>query len=179
VTPGDRRAVRVALLNDDAAAAGHAPALAEALRGAGHDVEVIEAPRVRAAEMLLDRRGFAGSLTALPFGVAALLRGGFDVAHALSPADALTALAWRRLAGRPVVAVFTCTEVLDRDRLADRRLRLWLLQRAVQDTDALIAATEESRAALVRWLALDPPVIELHDAAGYERLYRELLARRG
>jgi hypothetical protein len=68
--------------------------------------------------------------------------------------------------------------VLDRDRLADRRLRLWLLQRAVHDTDALIAATEESRAALVRWLALDPPVIELHDAAGYERLYRELLARR-
>jgi len=178
VTPGDRRAVRVALLNDDAAAAGHAPALAEVLRGAGHDVRVIEARRVRAAEVLLDRRGFAGSLTALPSGVATLLRGGFDVAHAFSPADVLTALAWRRLAGRPVVAVFTCTEVLDRDRLADRRLRLWLLQRAVQDSDALIAATEESRAALVRWLALDPPVIELDNEAGYAGLYRELLARR-
>src|SRR5439155_20958910 len=132
-----------------------------------------------AAGVLLDRRGFARSLTAVPSGVAALVRGGFDVAHAFSPADALTALVWRRLAGRPVVAVFTCTEVLDRDRLADRRLRLWLLQRAVQDTDALIAATQESRAALVRWLALDPPVIELHDEAGYAALYRDLIARRG
>jgi hypothetical protein len=74
--------------------------------------------------------------------------------------------------------VFTCIEPLDRDRLADRRLRLWLLQRAVQDSDALVAATEESRAALARWLALDAPVIASGDAAGYERLYRELLAQR-
>ena len=179
MTHGDRGAVRVALLDDGAAAAGHAPTLAEALHDAGQDARLLGARRVGAAEALLDRRGFAGSLTGLPSGLAALLRGGFDVAHVFSPADALTALTWRRLAGRPVVAVFTCTEVLDRDRLADRRLRLWLLQRAVQDTDALIAATEESRAALERWLALDPPVIELHDAAGYARLYRELLARGG
>ena len=106
----------------------------------------------------------------------ALIRGHYDVAHAFSPSDALTALTWRRLGGGPVV--FTCTESLDRDGLADRRLRLWVLEHAVQDADALVAATEESRAALARWLALDVAVIKSGDAAGYERLYRDLLARR-
>ena len=53
-----------------------------------------------------------------------------------------------------------------------------MLRRAVEDTDALVAASEESRAELARWLALDVPVIEPRDAGGYERLYRELLARR-
>src|SRR5207248_2899045 len=62
--------------------------------------------------------------------------------------------------------------------LADRRPTLCMLRRAVEETDAVTAAAGESRAALARWLALDVPVIEPHDAAGYERLYRELLARR-
>jgi len=44
-------------------------------------------------------------------------------------------------------------------------------------TRPLIAATEESRAALVRWLALDPPVIELTTRPDTRPL-RELLARR-
>jgi hypothetical protein len=167
--------MRIALLHDDSTGARHACELADALRDAGHDPHVLSAHPAGPAEALLRRRGFAGSLTPVPSGVVALLRGGFDVAQAFSPADALTALTWRRLVGRP--AVFTCTEPLDRERLADRRLRLWLLQRAVRDTDALIAATAEARAALARWLALDAPVIESRDAAGYERLYRELLAR--
>ena len=168
--------MRIALLHNGSAGGRHAHELADALREAGHDPHVLSARPAGPAEALLRRRGFAGSLTPVPSGVVALLRGGFDVAHAFSTADALTALTWRRLGGGP--AVFTCTEALRRDRLADRRLSLWLLQRAVQDTDALVAATEESREALARWLALDAPVIESHDAAGYERLYRELLIRR-
>jgi hypothetical protein len=168
--------MRIALLHHGSAGGRHARELAEALRSAGHDPHVLSARPAGPAEALLRRRGFAGSLTAVPSGVVALFRGRFDVAHAFSASDALTALTWRRLVGRP--AVFTCTEPLDRDRLADRRLTLWLLQRAVDDTDALVAATEESRAALARWLALDVPVIESRDAAGYERLYRELLVRR-
>jgi hypothetical protein len=168
--------MRIALLHNGSAGGRHASKLADALRGAGHDPRVLSARPAGWAEALLRRRGFAGSLTPVPAGVVTLLRGGFDVAHAYSTSDALTALTWRRLRGGPVV--FTSPEPLQRDRLADRRLSLWLLQRAVQDTDAVIAATEESRSALARWLALDAPVIDSHDAAGYERLYRELLVRR-
>jgi hypothetical protein len=167
--------MRIALLDDGTSGGRDARELGEALRDAGHDARVPNARPAGPAEALLRARGFAGSLTPVPAGVVALLRGGFDLAQAFSTADALTALTWRRLVGRPVV--FTCTEPLQRERLADRRLRLWLLERAVRDTDALIAATEESRAALARWLALDAPVIESRDAAGYEHLYRELLAR--
>jgi hypothetical protein len=174
VTRNDRGPLRIALLHDGSAGGSEARELAAALRAAGHHPRLLSAQPADPAEALLRRRGFAGRMTAVPLGVAALLRGGFDVAHAFSPADALTARLWRRLVGRP--AAFTCAEPLDRDRLADRRLRLWLLQRAVGDSDAVIAATEESRAALARWLALDAPVIESRDAAAYERLYRKLLA---
>jgi hypothetical protein len=168
--------MRIALLDNGSVGGRHARQLADALRDAGHDPRVLGARPSGPAEALLRRRGFAGSLTSVPCGVVTLVHGGFHVAHAFSTADALTGLMWRRLGGGPVV--FTSAEPLQRDRLADRRLGLWLLQRAAHDTDALIAATEESRAALARWLALDAPVIDSHDAAEHERLYRELLTRR-
>jgi hypothetical protein len=56
---------------------------------------------------------------------------------------------------------------------------LRLLARAVDDSDAALAPTEESRAALRRWLAAEVPVIHPSDATTHERLYRELLALRG
>ena len=176
MTSGDGDPLRIALLHDGSAGGDQAHELAAALRAAGHHPHLLSASPAGPTQALLRRRGFTGRLTPVPFGVAALLRGGFDVAHAFSPADALTALVWRRLVGRP--AVFTCAEPLQRDGLADRRLRLWVLQHAVGDSDAVIAATEEAQAALARWMALDAPVIESRDAAGYERLYRELLAGR-
>ena len=52
------------------------------------------------------------------------------------------------------------------------------MRRAVEGADALVAGTEESRAALLRWLAIEAPVIEPNDAAGHTRLYRDLLTRR-
>jgi hypothetical protein len=168
--------MRVALLHDGSVGGNHARELANALGEAGHAPQLLSARPAGPIEALLRRRGFAGSLTAVPSGLVALGRGGFDLAHAFSISDALTAVMWSRLVGRP--AMLTCTEPLDRDRLADRRLSLWRLERAVQDSDAVVAATDESRAALERWLALDVPVIETSDAAGYERLYRELVARR-
>ena len=178
MTPADRGPLRIALLHDDSSGGDHASELADGLDRAGHDAELVRASTVGALESLLRRRGFAGSLTRVPAGLTALLRDGFDIVHAFSTTDAAAALAWRRLAARPAVAVFTCVEPLDRARLADRRLRLWLLERAVRDSDAVTAATEASRAELARWLALDAPVIESGDAAGYERLYHDLLDRR-
>ena len=115
-------------------------------------------------------------MTTVPRGVSTLMSDRFDIAHAFTTPDALTGLTWRRLSGRPVV--FTPVGPMGREHLADRRLSLWLLERALQDTDAVTATSEESRAALLRWLAIDVPVLAAGDAAGYARLYRELLGRR-
>jgi hypothetical protein len=128
------------------------------------------APRL---ELPLRWRGFTEPLTHIPLAVRALWKGGYDVAHALSAPDAQAALLWGRLSGRPVV--FGCPEVLDRDRLADGRLRLRLLIAAVEETDAVVAPTPEAREALWRWLAVDASLIAPRDGAGHTRLYRRLL----
>jgi len=165
------RPLRVALLDH-----GHDHLVAElagALRDAGHRPSVLSVPPWRVPEALLRKRGFTGPLTPLPVTLAALSRGGYDVAHAFSAPDAAAALAWRRLVRRPVV--FTCPEVLGREHVADRRLRLELLSRAVGDSDAVTAPSSASRDALWRWLAVDATLLEPSDAAGHERLYRELI----
>jgi hypothetical protein len=126
------------------------------------------------ADAVLRRRGFTRPLAHIPVTVASLLAGRYELAHAFTPSDAVAALAWRRRTGRPVV--FTCTERLNRANLADGRLRLWLLRRATEEPDAVLAATPVIAASMQRWLALDAPVL---DAAGLERLYGELLAARG
>ncbi len=155
--------MRIALLDD-----GGVDALADALRAAGCDVAVVRAPPVAAAEALLSRRGFTGPLSHVPV-LVARLRAGFDVAHAFTAVDAAAAQAWRRLGGGRVV--FTCRETLDRSGVADRRLRLATLSRAVERSDAVAAASEPVRASLLRWLAVDAPVVDPGDAAAQLRLY--------
>jgi len=198
VRAGDRESLRVALLYHSY---GSPPApgaervvydLATALRDAGHrpfvlssrpgrtrrsledDVPVVRTGRL--PEAALRWRGFVGPLTHIPLAAWTLVREPHDVAHAFSPADALLALLGRRMTGKP--AIFTSPDTLDRGQLADRRLRLWLLARAGEDTDAVTALTEESQAALWRWLAVDAALIEPRDAGAHERLYRGLLERR-
>lgn len=163
---------RVALI-DDTPAGGPALELSRALGEAGVDVQLIGPPAITAIEGLLARRGFTPRLTAVPGAVALLARGRFDVAHAFSPAAAAAAHAWRRVTGRPVV--FTCTEVLDRGNVANARLRLALLRAAVEDSDAVLAASEPVRAGLDRWMALDPAVPAAADVAVHVDLYRRLL----
>ena len=199
MTHGSGEALRVALLHHSY---GSPPRpgperlvyeLGAALRDAGHHpcvfsshpaptrrsveggIVVVRARRL--SEAPLRRRMIAGPLTHLPFGVQELATSGYDLAHSFSAPDALAGLVWRRLSGHPTL--FTCAYPLHRARLADRRLRVWLLSRAVEDSDAVVAPSEQSREALRRWLAADAPVIEPHDAAGHERLYRALLAVRG
>jgi Glycosyltransferase Family 4 len=170
---GGGRALRVALVPDPATAP-LAGALAAALRGAGHAVTVVASPSLAAPEALLLRRGFTESLTCVPFAARALGRGDFDVAHAFTPPGVLGALLWRRFGGGAVV--FTCAETLARARLADRRLRLRTLAAAVERSDAVVAPDEASRTALLRWMAVDAPVLGSGDAGAHVRLYRELLA---
>jgi hypothetical protein len=158
--------VKVALV--DHTAGGATRELAEALRA-----DLVAARGAPGAEALLRKRGFTAALTHVPLAVAALARGGYDVAHAFTPTDALAALTWRRVHGGGVV-VYTLAGPVGRDTLADRRLALRLLERALAEGDAVLAADDAARDAARRWLALDVPVL---DAAGHERLYRELLAR--
>src|SRR5205823_5490153 len=169
--PHARPVMRVALLNH--AGWPEVPELAEGLTGAGHPVRVLSSPPGR-LDALLRRRGFTGPLGHLPFTAAALAGGGFDIAHAFSPPDAVAALAWRRFAGRPVV--FTCTEVLSRETVAHARLRLQMLERAVAGADAVLAAGDDAALAMRRWLAIEAPAL---DASEHARLYGELLRRRG
>lgn len=143
------------------------------LRDAGQEPTVVAAHPL--AEGILRRRGFTGPLTQVPITVQRLWARQYDVAHAFSAPDALAALLWRRLSGRPVV--FHCIETLDRDRLADRRLRLRLLTAAVEEADAVVASTPEARSALARWLAVDAALIDLSDGVALVRLYRELLGQ--
>jgi hypothetical protein len=177
VTPaaGSDGPLRIALLHSGRGdlAAHHVGELAAALRAAGHEPHTISSGRGRAFDALVQRRGFTESLMLAPAAAGALVGRGFHVAHGFSVPDALAALAWRRLSGRPVV--FTCSETLGRETVANRRLRLWSLERAVEGSDALIAPSRESEAAIRRWLALDVPLIEPGDAAAHVRLYRALL----
>ncbi len=165
--------------------------LAAALRDRGHRPTVLTAHRAlsrrptseeeipvldvaRLPESPLRRRGFTGPLTQIPLILRALLSARHDVVHSFSAPDALAARLWRRRCGRPIL--FTCTETLSRDRLADRRLRLRLLSSAVEDSDAVLVPTDEAAAALWRWLAVEAPVVDPCDGAAHERLYRRLLA---
>jgi hypothetical protein len=174
VTAGERAPLRIALVHHSSGPV--AAELLQALRTAGHRAEVLGARGVPPVEKVLRYRGFATPLTHVPSVVAALRRGRYDVAHALSPQDALAALLWRRRGGGAVV--FSPAEPPSRETLADRRLSLRLVQRALDESDAVVALTDTTRAATARWLALEVPLIEAHDAAGWESLYRELLARR-
>ena len=162
---------RVALLDGDRRE--HVRELAAMLGGAS----LIDPAGSEAAERLLRARGFTPGLTRVPAALAALARGDFHVVHAFTPLDAVAALAWRRRKARPVV--FTCVEPLAREAMADRRLRLWSLRRALEESDALLAADAAVRASLERWAAIDAPVIDSRDGAAHERLYRDLLRRGG
>lgn len=157
-------------------ARGHLPSVITSRRGTTqrateHGVPVIR--NARLPEAPLRARGFAGPLTHLPLAVWELLRGAYEVAHAFSPVDALAARRWRQATGRPVV--FTSVEPLVRERLAHRRLQLPLVDRAVAQSDATLAATKDAQAALRRWLTVDAPLVEPSDAVAHERLYETLL----
>lgn len=170
------RQLRVALVGGDREAQRE---LAAGLGALGHEVVALGGAPIgplAALETGLRWRGFTDSLTELPFALRALRAGGYDLAHAFSPAAAQAALLWRRRTRRPVV--FTCPETLDRSRVADRRLRLDLLAAAVERSNAVTVTTDEARAALWRWMAVEAELIAPRDAAAHAALYGRLLSPR-
>jgi hypothetical protein len=108
----------------------------------------------------------------MPGALVALLRGDFDVAHAFTPQDAVVAVAWSCVTGRPVV--YTQREPLTRANVADRRLRLTMLRTAVERSDVVVAPDEATAESLRRWMAAGARVIPPGDRDGYLRLYSEL-----
>jgi phosphatidylinositol alpha-mannosyltransferase len=149
--------------------------LGVALAGRGHAVRVVTSHPGRTTRTTEDgvevvrlwrppagrlrRRGFEDHLTHLPLSYAELRRGGDDVVHALWHADACAAIR----AGRPTV--WTFLGVPHRAGLANRRLRLDLVQRAAAGSAAVLVLSEAARRAMARWLGVDarvvPPGVDL------------------
>jgi glycosyltransferase involved in cell wall biosynthesis len=187
----DERTLRVALLHNSygtpygGRAAEIVRELAHGLRAAGHDavvlssalgqrrrdsvdgVDVLRLPRLPEAPLRF--RGFDGPLTHLPGAARELRRGGYDLAHAFSAQDA-----W---AGRTskVPTVFTCSEVLSRRVVANRRLRFRMLSDAVEQSRAVLALNDQARVALARWLAIEAQVVDPGDVEGHVAIYNAVL----
>ena len=169
--------MRVALLHSGGAPERAARELDAALRARGHTATLIGGGGLALAEKALTRRGFTPGLSSLPSALRALDSGNHDVAHAFDPVAATGALVWGRGSGLPVVATFV--DALDRATVANTRLRLRLLSAAIEESDAVIAASADARSALLRWAAVDAPVVRPGDASGHEALYRRLLRGAG
>jgi hypothetical protein len=165
--------LNVALIKHHHRAEDDLEALMLGLEELGHRVDVLSSRGLRVPERLLSARGFAGPLTQIPATIYALARGNYDVAHTFSAVDAVPALHWSRSARRPVV--FTCADPLSRETVADGRLRLHFLTRAVESSDAVTVPTEAARLAVWRWLAVEAIVVDPRDGAAHEDLYRRLL----
>jgi glycosyltransferase involved in cell wall biosynthesis len=114
------------------------------------DPRVIRVPRL--PEGRLRRRGFEDHLGHLPFTYRLLRRDPPDVAHALHHGDAAVALH----AGVPTV--WTYLGMPHRKGLANRRLRVDLVRRAMR-AQATVVLSDAAARAFRRWLGADPLVI--------------------
>lgn len=139
------------------------------LAAPGLDVQEV-ARRATPLDAVLRVRKLGDGLGGTAVAALALRRGGFDIAHAFS-AEAALAATW----ANGSASVLTFTAPVRRERLADRRLRLAVLERALARSGAVVAADEAVRASLERWLGIDAPVLDPADGAGQAALYAELL----
>jgi hypothetical protein len=176
--------LRVAVLDCAHAPARPSDVLVRALRGAGHEAQILtpatsevvaNVPVVRLRRVpdgLLRARKIGDDLAHLPSAWFALSRGGFDVAHAFTASDALAAIAWSRRVRRP--AIFTCAEAVRRETVAARRLRLATLARAAGQSAAVLAVDEDVRESLWRWLAVEARVVDPGDPETHGSIYSAL-----
>jgi hypothetical protein len=170
--------VRIALLQHDHGSAEpattHVREQALALGTAGVDVEVI-APSWELPDAPLRLRKIGDRPGRLPASWLALVRGGYDVAHAFTPQDAAVAVLWSRFSRRP--AVSSVCQPLRRASLADRRLRLAQLRVALERSAAVVVPDKEVADSLRRWMAVESRVIPPASADGHLALYAELGGR--
>jgi glycosyltransferase involved in cell wall biosynthesis len=103
------------------------------------------------------RRRYEPYLTHVPLSYLALLSGGYEVAHAVHPPDALAAIASKRRTGRP--AVLSYMGIPDRQGLREYRRRLEIMLRAVRGCDAVVALSRHAARAFEQWLGVEARVI--------------------
>jgi glycosyltransferase involved in cell wall biosynthesis len=89
--------------------------------------------------------------------IARLLRGEFDLAHALYPADAWAAGRARRLGGPP--SVFSVHGIVDRPYLVGRRRRVELFRDAAAGAAVTTALSDAAAEPLRRYALADPVVL--------------------
>jgi glycosyltransferase involved in cell wall biosynthesis len=122
---------------------------------------VLRLPRPPQRQLI--RRGFLPYLTHAPLSYLALRAGTFDVAHALYPADALAAAAWRRATGLP--AVLSYMGIPDSRGLREHRLGRRVTARAIAGCDAVVALSVHAARALEQTLGCEalviPPGVDL------------------
>ncbi len=94
----------------------------------------------------LERRGFEPYLPTVPGTIRELARGGFDVAHALSPVNGWAAARARTLGGPPFV--LSLVGLPTRRSVGLRRLRRRLLRRAIRGASATTVLSEAAATAL-------------------------------
>ena len=145
--------------------------LGAALARRGHDVTLLtshDAATAHAVEdgitVIRERRPprppgakfYEDHLASAPQRIRRLLRGGFDLAHALLPVEGWAASKARRLGGPPYV--LSIHGILNREYLVNRRYRLDMLRTAV-DGAAATSVLSEAAAEPFRRYALGDPVI--------------------
>lgn len=166
--------MRIALLN--VAERAQPRELGSALAQRGHHAKLLtgEVDGVtRVLENLLTRRLIQEHLTRLPASSAGLQLGRYDVAHAFDWSGGLAAVHWSGRSARP--SVLSIMEPPHPSVLANKRMRLRIVQYVLDGAAAVVVPTEDAAEAARRWLGIEPAVIEPADAEAHERLYTRLV----
>lgn len=141
-------------------ARGHRPVVITSHPGApGKAIEdgvpVIRVPRPPARR--LRRRMVEDNITHVPLSYVALRAGGYDIAHAWYPTDALAAGRWRKATGRPAVQSYM--GIPDFKGLRWKRWRLGITLRSLEACDVTVALGRYAADSFQRWLGYEAPVI--------------------
>ena len=105
----------------------------------------------------LTRRYYYEYLTHLPFSYAALRAGRDDLAHAFFATDGAVTARWRERTHKPTV--FSYMGLPHAPILANKRMKLRMLERAVTGNDAVVTLSEAAANGMRRWLGVDARVI--------------------
>lgn len=111
----------------------------------------------RLPDRILARLGYEDFLGAAPQAARELLRGRYDVAHALFQVEGWTAARLRRLGGPPYV--LSINGILTRGYLVQRRHRLEMLLRAIAGASATTVLSEAAAARFRQYLGRAPQVV--------------------
>lgn len=142
-------------------AGGHAPRILTTYRGSlpymcvEDGVEVMRLPRPPG--VVARRRRLQEHVEHMPLLRAALACSRPELVHSFHLTDAAAGARYARRAGVP--AVFSFMGIPRREWVASVRMRLALLERAVGESDAVIALSRAARDELWRWLGVEARIV--------------------